>query len=163
MKFKIIAPVLLVVVAVLMYCSGFFDSPETRIRNLFSNAVASFDETHLAGCIGGFAEDYRDETESRLDRNMLSNILRFTFISMVDAKTKLFLLRLRMPDDSMSVEIDEAAGTANVAFTLHLERQRKKEWQPQWQLSVSTKLIFVEGNWRIHRSSHETVEGARPR
>ena len=159
---------LVVLLAGLAYGLGVFDSDETRIRSLFVDAADSFNDTNLSGCLEGFAEDYRDETEKTVDRARLTLGLRSAFLRMVDPKTKAFLLRLRMPDEAMSVDIGDpadtaTADTATAVFTLYVERRREEGWQPEWQVRVTAKLKKVDGKWRIHRSSHETMGGARPR
>lgn len=156
--------ILLVLLAGIAYGFGVFDSDETRIRNLFGGLVGSFNDTHLSGCLEGFAEDYRDATESTVvDRDRLKMALRVTFLRMVDPKTKAFLLRLRLPDEAMSIDIADPADKATVVCTLYLERSRAGGWQSEWQVRVTAQLKKVEGEWHIHESKHETTAGARPK
>ena len=163
MNTKVLAPLLFVAGLALAYAVGMFDSDDTRIRNLFANAASSFNATRLSGCLDGFAEDYKDETEWKVDRALLANALRIAFLRSIDSKSKAFLLRLKIPEASMKVAIDEAAETATVELSLSLERRRGETFDPQWQLQVVAKLKKIDGDWLIHESTHETLEGSRPR
>ena len=137
-------------------------SDETRIRWLLGDAADSFNHTRLSGCIGAFDKDYQDTT-TRIDRANLASVLRYLFLKRVDPKTKAFLHRVLMPEESMSIEIADAGQEAEVKFDLDLQQQQGETWQSTWQLRVTAQLHKVDGDWRIRQSSHETAMGKPPR
>jgi len=139
-------------------------SDETRIRWLLDDAASSFNNTHLAGCLEGFHLDYHDTTTTpKLDRALLSAGLRVLFLRHVHPKTKKFQLRVRVPAEDLTIQIDDGGEQAEARFTVDMEQQRQGAWQSEWQLRVTAQMHKVDGDWRIQRSSHETTAGKPPR
>jgi hypothetical protein len=72
-------------------------------------------------------------------------------------------MRVMLPDDAMQIDLEPGADSASVRFNLLLEEEKSGEWQPTWQLEVLADLRRLDGDWLIHRTSHKTLLGARPR
>lgn len=137
-------------------------SDETRIRWLLEDAASSFNQAHLRSCLEAFHLDYRDTTTG-LERARLGHVLRLLFLRDLDPKTKAFLFRVRLPTEDLAIQVDDNGEQAEARFQLDLEKKRQEAWQSQWQVWVTAKLQKVDGEWRIHRSSHETAAGRPPR
>ncbi|MHC4512769.1 MAG: hypothetical protein ACYTGW_07430 [Planctomycetota bacterium] len=138
-------------------------SDETRIRWLLEDTASSFNDTHLGGCLAAFAPDYQDKTISGMGRAELTQALRYVFLRRVDPKTRQFLFRVRIPEQDVTIKVAASGNTATAQLTLHLEAQRQDTWEPVWELRVTAGLGKVNGDWRIQRSSHETLSGRIPR
>ena len=129
-------------------------SDETRVRWLLQDAVQDFNATSKS-CMTPLADDWRDTTVRELDRATLSRAITALFFRFVDAKSKAFTLHLTLPEDTL--QIDTEAGTAT--FELHLD----EAGGALWHVRVDAQLEQVDGAWRVRRSSHETLQGRRPR
>ncbi|MEE9127824.1 MAG: hypothetical protein V3U11_11850 [Planctomycetota bacterium] len=138
-------------------------SDETRIRWLLQDAAVSFNNMNLRGCVGAFDQDYREKTTG-LGLLELKNALRVSFLQRVDPKTKAFLYRIRVPEQGISVKVGDNGEQAEAQFTLYLEGRQHGAFETQWQIAVTAELHKADnGDWRIHSSSHETLDGQRPR
>lgn len=143
-------------------------SDTTRIRWQIQAAAEAFNDTHLAGCLGALTPDYRAAAAGgggeAIDRAALANVLRHLFLTRIDDRTKRFLWRVRVPDETLAVQVPDGAETGATAdFDLHLEERQGDDWLPRWHLRVRASLRVEAGEWRIERSSHETLAGSRPR
>lgn len=139
-------------------------SDETRIRWLLEDAARSFNEAYLAGCLEAFDNRYQDTSSTpALDRTMLAATLRYVFQLRVDLKTKAFLLRVRIPEEELTIQVGRSGEQAEARFRLDLEEQLEGAWQSAWQLQVTANLQEAGGDWRIRQSSHETAAGRPPR
>ncbi len=137
-------------------------SDETRIRWLLEGAARSFNDAHLGGCLEAFDESYRDtSTTPTLEHATLASALRHVFLQRVDGKTRAFLLRVRIPEEALTIRL-EAGQQAEATFELDLDEHRRGAWQPAWQLEVTAQLRKAGGNWLIQRSSHQTTAGKPP-
>ena len=89
--------------------------------------------------------------------------MRYAFRRLVDSKTKGFRFRLRLLDDSIDIRVEDGAEQAQANFTLEMLEIVDGEAQPQWTLAVRCELRKLSGEWRILRSSQQTLEGEMPR
>ena len=154
------ATILLATVAYFTY--PLLASEDTRIRWMLEDSTSSFNTTYLAGCLEGFAEDYRDESFPELDRDLLRRALQVVFLREVNGQTKEFQTRVLLPEENLQILVGDTEDQATAEFRLYLEQRTGEEWKPKWELQVTAKLGVVDGNWRIRSSSHQTLNGARP-
>lgn len=161
-RLRILVPAALLVALLAWVGLPLLASDETRIRWLFEGAVAGFNDTDLGDAMDGFAMDYRDETVSDLTHPTLSRALRYLFLRRVDPKTKEFRWRMRIPAETFSVAVT-ADDRAESTFDLHLDERDGADWLPAWHVRVTARLQRIQGTWQIHRSTHESIAGERPR
>ena len=138
-------------------------SDKTHIIWLLEDAASSFNDTKLSGCLEAFDKDYRDETLPGVDLSKLRMALQFVFFRRVDQKTRAFLMRVRLPEEERTIQVEGDGKQATAEFTLALEQRRDGAWTPQWELRVSAQMRKVDGQWSILRASHQTVQGERPK
>lgn len=141
-------------------------SDETRIRRVIAGMVAGFNDERNAGAMRGFAQEYRDTT-SGVGRDRVHEGLAYLFFSRRDPDTKRFDLRLEVPEDLLAIEVaDDEHARASGTLRLWEGAGARDDDAPEtllWEVRFDGALVDVDGAWRFATSTHETVEGRRPR
>ena len=137
-------------------------SDETKIRWQLDALVEAFDETSNNGCTAVLAQDYLDET-SGADRALVRQGLAYLFFHGKDPVTKGFVYRLELPEESTTIRVDEAAGTAHVALTARMLEKHAESERIAWETRIDAELVESDGEWLIRRSEHATLAGRMPR
>ncbi len=134
-----------------------FVSDETRLRWIVEEMVAGYNDASLGPCVGPIADDWRHGSSTTLDREVLKGGLLRQFWNERDHRTKAFLYRVEVPEDTLSIEVRE--GEATLDLEARFERLRGATWEPLWHIRIEAELDQLDGDWKIRRSSHEDLEG----
>jgi hypothetical protein len=133
-------------------------SDETKIRWLFADETAAFNDCKTLSVLEHFAPDWQDENTG-VTRQQLKGGLLFVFQNRRDPKTQQFLYRLEVGEYEIEVEGEHAK--AVLPMVLH-EGVGENE-KALWELRVTAELGKHDGSWRVDRSRHETIHGSAPR
>ena len=135
-------------------------SDETRIRWLVEDMAEGFGRTRTGAILEGLEKGFVDET-SGVDRETLRGMLAHFFLTEKDPATKRFPWRVEATIESLVVE--RPAATCEVLARFFELRGEEEEERPGWTIRVEGRLEDGEDGWRFVRTSHETLEGRRPR
>jgi hypothetical protein len=124
---------------------------DALIRWRIESMVDGFNDSTVRPVIAGFAPEYEDET-SGYGREDVLQVLRGMFFTEREQGTGKFLFRVEVPEDSISIELDEDAGTARVTLLAHFFRRRGGAEEPYWDAAIDARMADVEGGWRFTRS-----------
>ncbi len=133
-------------------------SDETRIGWLFADEAAAFNSASAFSTLDHFALDYHDDTDG-WDLPTLRGAVIWAFQNRRDAQHR-FLLRVELPEQAGTVAVD--GDTATAEFPVRLHEGRGSDERLGWELRVTAGLRRIDGEWRVVRSTHETVSGQRP-
>lgn len=131
----------------------------TRIRRQFHAQAAAFDAGSAGAATAPFLPDYVDET-SGISLTQLRQGLLWLFLHRRDPATPQAGYRVELPDDALTVTVDGA--TARADFRLRLQRGTGADTRLVWEAEVAADLESLDGEWRIRRSRHRTLQGALP-
>lgn len=134
---------------------------ESRIRSQIEAFTVAFNDQNLGNCLDVIDPGYRDESVTEVDRKMLTTVLRYVFMKQMRSDGKAVAMRIRVPEQSLHIEIDEGE-KAHVDFEGILENRKGEEWRLQWHVQVESTMRKVDGDWLIYRTRHSTLEGKRP-
>jgi len=137
-------------------------SDETKIRWTIEEMVGGFNRERASPVMRAFSQDYRDET-SDADRELVHQAVVSLFFRERDPRTKRFLLRGEIPEDSLTVEVGEEGAHATARGVLTVFAAEGEGEAVSWRVSFEGTLAHEEDGWRFVRSSYETLEGRRPR
>ncbi|MBI5851073.1 MAG: hypothetical protein HZB39_08600 [Planctomycetes bacterium] len=138
----------------------------TLVRSIPRRLAAAFSSGRASTCLDGFAMEYSDTSEgARIDRETIRVALLGRFGGAAGGD-----LVAKVRDESLDLaSYDAESGTAELGFVVVLSRVSPlaTEVTPAdaiWEIEVAATLRREEdGEWRITRSTHRTVSGARPR
>ena len=133
-------------------------SDETRIRWLFADEAAAFNDCAAVAVLSHFAPTWQDETTG-VTRQALQSGLRWLFQNRRDPQSRRFLYRLEVGEYDIDVQGEQARAT----LPLVLHEGPDAGDKVIWELRVTAELGKHGGEWRVDRSRHETVRGAAPR
>ena len=131
---------------------------ETRIRWLFAEEAAAFNDCAAVSVLSHFAPTWQDETTG-VTRQALQGGLLWVFQNRRDPQSRRFRYHLEVGEYDVDVQGEQA--TATLPLVLHEGRDAGDE--VIWELRVTAELGKHDGEWRVDRSRHETVRGAAPR
>jgi len=134
-------------------------SDETRVRWLFEDEAAAFNDRALLSIMSGFADDYRDGTRG-IGHQQLRGWVVWSFRSQ-RADDGGYRYRIELPDEDLKVVVTGDEAKADLALRLY--DRIESEQQPSWGLLVHAELERRDRGWCIVRSTHETVAGQPPR
>jgi len=135
-------------------------SDETMIRWRIEEAVESFNETRLAGCLDLVSEDWSHEGSSA-DRELLKRYLIRLFFDARSPSTKEFRYAAELVEPALAIDV---TGDREAQVTLEL-RLRLVDREPStvaWHVAVRGTLVRDERGWRLRRTSHRDLAGQRP-
>ena len=135
-----------------------FASDETKIRRLFADEAAAFNDCAALSVLSHFAPTWRDETSGVTWQTLRSGLL-WVFQNRRDPPSKRFRYRLEVGEYDVEVQGEQASATVPLVLHEGLDAGEKVIWE----LSVTAELGKHDGEWRVDRSRHETVRGAAPR
>ncbi|MFT4541271.1 MAG: hypothetical protein ACI841_003330 [Planctomycetota bacterium] len=127
-------------------------SPEERIRMRIDRMAIGFNTTKMAGVLGGFAHEYRDD-DQEIDRDRVKEILLYLFFREIDPLTKRFRLRVEVPEPEFSVELDGADRSKAVVNmrAVFYERDGDSE-ELYWDARVTADMVEGEDGWQLLRT-----------
>ncbi|MCZ6598614.1 MAG: hypothetical protein O7B99_13325 [Planctomycetota bacterium] len=139
-----------------------FVSDETKIRWVIEDAAEGFNTGDPSDCVADLAKDWRDE-KTGLTRRDLQQVLFATFWSDRDPRTKELLWRVEVPEDLLTITLDEAdENRAEVTCTLRFFRKHGESWKLDWAVAIEAEMRDDDG-WKIARTRRMDVEGSQPR
>lgn len=156
--------VLLILVAIATTCFAAIvirralASDKTRIRWLFADEAAAFNDCSALSALSHFAPDWRDATTGT-ERRVLQAGLLWLFRNRRDPESQRFLYRIEVGE--IDVEVQDERAKASLPLVLHEGFDANEK--AIWELRVTAELGKHEGEWRIERSRHETESGSAPR
>lgn len=160
--------------AMLLFVAGRFvvhalASPETKVRWRIQSMVDGFNRQRASPVLRGFASDYRDES-SGADRELVHQGVVSLFFREKDPETKAFRLRAEIPDEELDVVVEEGGERATARGVLTVYRREGSDGGEAvlWRVSFEGVLDRDDPQrddrvWRFERSTHETLDGERPR
>jgi hypothetical protein len=133
-------------------------SDATRIRWRLEEMEEGFNETRLAPCMRGVAAEWRD-TESRVDRALLADLLRSLFFHEKDPESGRFPYRVELERETLAIEPDpQADGRARVEVVVRFSALERGAWSETWRVRVRAELAEdPDLGWQVLRSEHETL------
>ena len=137
-------------------------SPETKIRWRVEEMVDGFNRQRASPVLRGFSMEFRDES-SNAGREMVHKAVTSLFFTEKDPETKAFTLRAEIPEDTLNVVVAEDPTSATVSGVLIIHETKQGTERVLWRASFEGEMTLEEKGWRFRRSTHETVDGARPR
>ncbi len=136
-----------------------FASPEKKIRWRLQEMAKDFNLARPGPCTRGLTDDFRDETSGIESQDIRLLLTRMTF-SEKNPKTYEFLYRVALPEEELTIVVDEAdPSKAHVDLVATFEKIAKGEWGLHWRVSISADLTNGDGGWQVRRTTHETLEG----
>jgi ketosteroid isomerase-like protein len=135
----------------------------TKVRWVVTEFVDAFNANDMDTAIAYFAPDYADESneEQTLNRASIHAALLAAARS-VDPQTKKPKLELKTGEELIRiVELDTGAGTALISLEVSV-RERGAGGRVVWKVKGTASLRRGDEGWKIVRTAHETVVGARP-
>ncbi len=114
-------------------------SPEERIRMRLEQMELGFDTTKVAGVLGGFAEDYRDEG-SGIGRDEVQQILRHLVLRQFAGGSSSVELRVDLEDVVIELDPDDPERATS--------RMRAVFWQSEDEVEKLYWDARVTGDWR---------------
>lgn len=133
-------------------------SDETRIRQVFADEAAAFNDCAALSVLSHFAPTWQDETTAVTCQALKSSLL-WVFQNRRDPRSKRFLYRLEVGECDVDVQGEQASATVPLVLHEGLDAGDKVIWE----LRVTAELGKHDGEWRVDRSRHETVRGSAPR
>ena len=132
---------------------------ETKIRWRLEEMSAGFNETRLAPCMRGVAEDWRHD-DGRVNRDLLADLLRSVFFHEKEPETGRFPLRAEIEPESLLVTLDEQDSERARAELVGLFSVLDKgSWSLAWRARITLELrLDPEQGWQVSRSAHEDLE-----
>lgn len=132
---------------------------ETRIRWRLESMVEGFNETRLAPVLEGVAPQWHHD-HSRVDRELLAQLLRSVFFNEKDPESGRFPLRAEIEPESLEVTLDEEReGRARALLTGRFLVLEEGEWSSAWLARLELELEeHDERGWQVVRSEHTDIE-----
>lgn len=138
-------------------------SDESRICAQVVSFVEGFNEGNLGDCLDVLDPEYRDESVSELDGEMMRRALSYIFLTRMQSAKTGKDLRMVVPQEGIQVLIEEGAERASVEFEAAVQRGAKEDWKTVWKIRVEADARNTDGEWLLYRTRHTTLEGTRPR
>ena len=133
-------------------------SPEEQVRRHIRAMAEDFNAGRTGPCSQGLSEDYR-ETTVGVDRQEIRGYL--ASLALPDlTQSKPFRYRVTLPEE-FDVTIDpEDAKKATTEFIAVFGELSKEEWRDRWNVRINAEVVKIDGDWKVRRSSHETLKGS---
>lgn len=131
---------------------------EERIRAMFEEIIAEFNDGGIGPIAAATDEDYRHE-KPPLGRDRVLAILRGVVLRDRDRAAKRFAWRLEAQPGETVIEVDET--TAEVGTMLAVWRSSGGEWKGPHSVTVGIRLEKRDGEWRIVATTLTWVRGSR--
>lgn len=154
---------LLTLIVLLVYIGiQAFASDQSRIHAQIDSFVAGFNDRDLGDCLAVLDPEFRDETMPMLDKKQLQRVLAFVLSSQLRSSTRGVEMRIQVPRESRTIEIEDGTEQASADFDLRVEGRSQDKWKLLWRVRVEGRLRKVDGTWLLYRTQHRTLEGKRP-
>jgi hypothetical protein len=137
-------------------------TPEERVRARLLRCAEDFDDGRAGPCARVLAGEFLDET-SGADAQLVAGALFRMTLSDREPGTNVFLHRVDLPLEAMEIVIDPAdPARAHVDLVAVFEELRDGQWRLEWRVAISADMADGKDGWKVHRTTHETLEGNRP-
>jgi len=133
---------------------------ETKIRRMVAEMAEAFDEGRAGGATAGLAASWRHEGSLVDEQNLRLGLFQM-FRERRDGAGRQ-LIRVRIPDELLFVEVGEGTADLRVRLELLATRPGEDDWQVTWSIDVDAKVVDGDDGWEIVSSRHDELEGARP-
>ena len=131
-------------------------SPEEQVRRHLRAMAKDFNAGRTGPCSRGLSEDYL-ETTTGVSREEIRGYL--ASLRLQDGKEN-FRYRVTLPEE-IDVTIDPQDATkATTDFIAIFDERSKEEWRTRWRVEIRAEIVKIDGDWRVRRSSHETLKGS---
>jgi hypothetical protein len=131
-------------------------SDETKITWLIEEMEEGFDEGRAGTATSGLARDW-SHGDSSIDRDTLRALLAQEFLTARQSSDRALRYRVEIPETTLEIEVE--GDSADLRCEAVFESRRGEEWSTVWRVSVEVELRKGEGEWEIHASRHEDLEG----
>lgn len=131
-------------------------SDETKIAWLIEEMEEGFDDGSAKSATSGLAHEWRHE-DAEVDRDTLRALLAREFMVGRQNHDGELIHRVELPEQLLEITVTD--DTAAVRCEAIFERLRDEEWSVVWRARIEVELVKVEGEWEIHASRHEDLEG----
>ena len=123
-------------------------SDEQTLRWTLEELVQDFDAGKVGAVGSVFHAEFRDAS-SGADFNAVQNALRALYFQEKDPETHAFRLRLELPEELLSLRVEEGSGRAEVDATALFYALVDGEKRPWWNARAQITFVQVNGRWRI--------------
>jgi hypothetical protein len=145
----------------IFFVKGFFESDETRIRNLILGLVGDFNEHRSRSLLDTCTADFT-ETTTGLGRERIREALGHAFLTLRNTEGRFpYALAIRRSPLEVSFETPEKLA-ATAIFGVSLHRGADERSPVEWEIEVRARLRKTDDGWRFSEAEHKTSNGRRP-